>query len=184
MALFRRRKTDSQPDRAPAPAPAPAAPPVDPMTAPRAARPVIAALANATGNEAKTRNAVARLLEVSDTPTSAGGQMAAYQSDKTFMMRPWRWLSAAAVRANDEGEHDVAATACFFTLVWTRTAEPEMSGGDHLVSGFEKAPAFAIKKITAAGSVAILALPDDSVVASTADGATVTCAMLAKLIAE
>jgi ribosomal protein L7/L12 len=188
MALFR-KKTDPKADREPGPFPPPGpspqrpTPPVDPTTAPTAARPIIAGLANATGGAARTRSAVSRLLEVSDTPTSAGGQLAAYQQDRNFMLRPWRWLSAAADRANEEGQHDVAAAACFFTLAWTRTAEPDMTGGDHLVSGFEKAPADAVDQITGAGAVAVLSLPDDFVVANTADGFTVTCAKLAELIA-
>jgi hypothetical protein len=154
--------------------------PFDPATA----RPVVAALADATGNKTKTLAAMTRFLEASGTPTSDAGQMAAYQRDRDFMLWPWRWLAAAAVRANEEGQHDVAAAACFFTVAWTRTREPEMTGGDYVVAGIGKAPSDAVEKITAAGAAAIRALPDDYVVSNTADGYAVTCAMLAKVVSQ
>ena len=181
MGLFRRSREDHTTSAAPARpsgVAAPSAPRRDGSDVDLAqARSVITALCSAVGADLAMRAAVAQLLRVSGTPDPAntGAQMAAYRSDPQFLTRPWRWLCTVARRAIDEQEPELAAMALFWTEVWRTSVEPGMSGLAAMNIGFDRAPNDAYDELRRHAAVAIRRLPEDYVIATTAEPATITC---------
>jgi tetratricopeptide (TPR) repeat protein len=177
VGLFSRQKRDTEDTERDAEPPRP----IDPESVDLVeAKAVVAALAQAVGSDAEMRRAILRLQEASGMPhpDNAGATMAAFQEDRHFTTRLWRWLRAVASKANKEGQSDIAARAAYWSLVWNTTVVPNMVGADFISLGFDRPPDDVLKELLEEGGLALAELEDDFVVAQTAEPETVTAAML------
>lgn len=176
MGLFRRRAKNIEDDGRDA-----KPHPVDPASVDLVeARAVIAPLVQGIGSDGKIRGAIPRLLQASGMPhpDDAGAAMAAFREDHFLTTRVWRWLLAVALRANEDGQNDLAAMAAYWSLVWNTTVVPNMVGADFISLGFDRPPDDTLKELLGQGGIAISRLPDEFVVAQTSEPETITVAML------
>jgi hypothetical protein len=148
------------------------------------ARTVVVALAQAVGSDSRMRGAISRLLSACDMPQASNTRafMAALSEDRYLTTRPWRWLRAVAAKANEEGQSDIAAVIAYWSWGWNAVVVPHQTGADLLDLGFDKPPADALEDILKQGGFAVSHLADEFVVAQTAEPATVTVAMLRRVM--
>jgi hypothetical protein len=148
------------------------------------ARAVVVALVQAVGSDSKMRGAVLGLLSACEMPKPSDTRafMAALSEDRYLTTRPWRWLRAVAIKANEEGENDIAAMAAYWSWGWNATIVPQQTGADLLDIGFDRPPADVLKDLLDQGALAVSRLADAFVVAQTAEPATVTVAMLRRVL--
>lgn len=173
MGLFRRREPAGGELE-----PVPASPmPIDPSSVDLdEADAVLTALASAVGSQPLMDMALPRLVVASGCPHPDNGaaQGQALLEDPFMPTRVWRWILAVMLRANEVERYEISAKAVFWTNVWETTVAPTAEGSTFLLVGFDRAPRDTLSELLSAGTDALTQLPDDFVVARTAEPKVIT----------
>lgn len=177
MGLFRRkREEDDWESRLQSPPQ-----PIDPADVDlNAAETIVAALVGAIGDDAKMHAIFPRLVMASGAPDPDNdfAQYSALRSDPHLPTKVWRWLLAVALRANEEGRYEITAKATLWAFVWHDTVVPHIEGSSFLMYGFDPAPTATLRELFEQGKLALVRLPDDFVVARTAEPKVITARLL------
>lgn len=155
--------------------------PIDPADVDlNAAETIVAELVSTIGDDAKMHAIFPRLVMASGAPDpdNDGAQYMALMADPHLPTKVWRWLLAVALRANEEGRYEITAKATLWAFVWHDTVVPYIEGSSFMMFGFDSAPTATLRELFEQGKLAFGRLPDDFVVARTAEPRVITARLL------
>jgi hypothetical protein len=162
--------------------PAPAVKPIGPDEVPLdLLRAVVVGLCSAIGtDQPRTDGAIANARAACGMAAADDDRatVRAFETDRGYFSRPWRWLAAGAAKANKEGQPELAAMAYAWTFMWTTNAEPKMSGADFLVLGIDRMPREAVGELIAQAEAALSHLDPDQVLVTTGTPEALTAGMI------
>lgn len=183
MGLFRRRRDEDDWDSVLESTPQP----IDPDDVDlSAAEVIVAELVRAIGDDRRMHAIFPRLVIASGAPDPDNDhlQYIAFCEDPHLPTKVWRWLLAAALRANEEGRYEIAARATLWAFVWHDTVVPYIEGSSFLMFGFDPAPIDTLRELFEQGKLALARLPDDFVVARTSEPKVITARLLRPSLQE